>query len=97
MHLLHKHAKQYMSRHIQRHHPPLYELLHAYKINPDDLEKIPATARNLAKIGTSPIRIVISKDKEASKHEDVTAGEKVHIYTDGSAHNGQVGAAAILK
>jgi ribonuclease HI len=27
----------------------------------------------------------------------VTAGEKVHIYTDGSAHNGQVGAAAILK
>jgi hypothetical protein len=97
MYPLHKHAKRYTSHHIRRHRPPLYELLHAYKINPDDLEKIPATARNLAKIGATPIRIAISKDKEASKCEDMTAGEKVRIYTDSSAHNGQVGAVAILK
>jgi hypothetical protein len=96
-HPLHKHAKQYMSRHIQRHHPPLYNLLHTHKINPDKLEKIPATARNPARISSIPIRISIPKDKEASKHKDTMAGEKVHIYTDGSAHNSQVGAAAILK
>jgi hypothetical protein len=86
-----------VSHHIWRHCPLLYELLHAYEINPDNLEKIPATARNPAKIGATPIRIAIPKDKEASKHEDTTAGEKVRIYTDGSAHNGQVGATAILK
>jgi ribonuclease HI len=86
-----------MSHHIWRHRPLLYKLLHAYGINPDDLEKLPATARNPAKIGAIPNRIAIPKDKEASKHDDATAGEKVCIYTDSSAHNSQVGAAAILK
>ena len=44
-----------------------------------------------------PFTIHISADKEASILEDQQAMEKVRIYSDGSAHNGEVGAAAILK
>jgi ribonuclease HI len=71
-------------------------LMLAYDLNPAKVEKIPTTARNPAKVKHVPLGIVIPKDKDASKREDQCAPERVKIYSDGSAHDGQVGAAAIL-
>jgi ribonuclease HI len=43
-----------------------------------------------------PFKVRIAANREASIEEDVQAKEKVRIYTDGSAIEGKVGAAAVL-
>ena len=70
--------------------------MQTYGLNPTEIEQIPVSARNPAKSNRAPIRIDIPQDKDASKQKDQRAPENVKVYSDGSAHNGQVGAAAIL-
>ena len=47
-------------------------------------------------MGKLPFRISIAENKEALKKEASKVNEKVKVYSDRSAINGQVGAAAIL-
>ena len=95
-HPLHTPVKKCASRHLKRHRAPLHILMQAHNLVPSKIEKMPATARNPAKAKFVPLRTDIPKDKNATKIADQCAPEKVRIYTDGSAHNGKVGAAAIL-
>ncbi|KAI0250350.1 hypothetical protein BJV78DRAFT_1128125, partial [Lactifluus subvellereus] len=61
------------------------------------MEKTPVTTHNPTKTKHAPLRIDIPQDKDASKRADQNSTERIKVYTDGSAHNGQVGAAAILS
>lgn len=60
----------------------------------------PNEARNRKKPSTfgqmHPFKVDIPKDKDSSKKVDASTPEHVKIYTDCSAHNGKVGAVAIL-
>ena len=47
-------------------------------------------------MGKEPFKIQIPSSKEESMREDAQAPEHVKLYTDGSAHIGKVGAAAIM-
>jgi len=60
------------------------------------VEKIPAKPRNPAHTGKLPFSVSIPTSKEVSIAEDRNAPDTVKIYSDGSAQEGKVGAAAVL-
>jgi len=59
-------------------------------------KKIPTMARNPSKIGKIPIRISITDSREESIEQTENAKEDLQVFSDGSALEGKVGAAAIL-
>lgn len=95
-HPLHKPAKKCAKRNVKRHKSPLHALMNNYNIHPSEIEKIRPTPRNPALTHKRPFTVSIPASKEASVQEDANAIEKIRVYTDGSSHDGSVGAAAIL-
>ena len=95
-HPLYKPVNASKSRHIRRHRTPLHALFHHTSFDPKRVEKIPAKPRNPAQTGKLPFNISIATSKEASIIEDRNALDAVKIYSDGSAQEGKVGAAAVL-
>ena len=95
-HPLYKPVNASKSRHIRCHRTPLHALFHHTSFDPKRVEKIPAKPRNPAQTGKLPFNISIATSKEASIFEDQNALDAVKIYSDGSAQEGKVGAAAVL-
>ena len=81
----------------KRHRGPIHNLARTYNIDARKVEKIPTAARNPSKTGKLPFQISIPADKDASAQEAANASEEIQVYSDGSAHGGKVGAAAILS
>ena len=95
-HPLTKLVRKCAKRKVKKHKSPLHSLANAYEMSPESHESIPVAIRNPSRIGKELFRIHIPSSKEESKREDAEAPEHVRIYTDGSAHDGTVGAAAIV-
>ena len=83
-------------RHTKRHRAPLHTLFKGTNFDPKLIEKIPTKPRNPAHIGKIPFVISISTSKEAFILKDCHAPEQIKVYSDGSAHQGKVRAAAVL-
>lgn len=64
--------------------------------NPKLIEKIHSKPCNPTFSGILPFNISIPSSKEASILADRYTEEEIKIYIDGSAHNGKVGAVAVL-
>jgi len=60
------------------------------------VEKTPAVGRNPSTSGELPFHISIPANKEALACKAKNAMEEIQVFTDGSAQDGKVGAAAIL-
>jgi len=95
-HPLYKPARNCANRKVKRHKSPLHMLIQTYEIRPNDTENIRATPRNPALSHKRLFSVNIAASKDASMKEDAQATEKIKVYSDGSAQNGNVGAAAIL-
>lgn len=95
-HPLYKPVNTSKSRFIKRHRSPLHSLFSHTTFDPKCVEKIPAKPRNPAHVGKLPFKVSIASSKEASITEDRNALDAVKVYSDGSAQDGNVGAAAIL-
>lgn len=95
-HPLHKSIRRAARRQVKRHRAPLHNLAASLNVDPDMVETIPPVRANPAYRKTVPVRLDIPSDKDASKRTDTSATEVIKVYTDGSSHNGKVGAAAIL-
>jgi ribonuclease HI len=95
-HPLHKPVKKCASRSVKRHKSTLHELVQAFSIKPCNLETLATTGGNPAETHKRPFKLDIAKDKEASIKADKEGTERIKIYSDGSAHEGKVGAAAAL-
>jgi len=95
-HLLHKTMKSKRAKGIKHHRTALHHLLDAYNLNLNSIEKIPVAPRNPNLIGLTPFKISIPEDRDSSIREAENAMEKVQVFTDRSAIEGKVGAAAIL-
>jgi ribonuclease HI len=82
---------------VKRHRSPLHTLTRVFGINPSEIEKIPPVRTHPKKRGLQAIRIDIPPSKDESKRADANSVEQIRVYSDGSAHDGKVGAAAILR
>jgi ribonuclease HI/exonuclease III len=83
-------------RTTKRHRSPLHNLARRFKINPREMEKIPATIRHPALHGKLPFGCTIAEDRELATTEAREADEEIRVYSDGSALEGNTGAAAVL-
>ena len=81
---------------VKHHKSPLHHLTHAFKAAHAEFKTILVAGRNPASMGKQPFKTVIPTSKEDSKDVDERAPEHVKIYSDGSAHDGEVGAAVVL-
>ena len=95
-HPLYKPAKKCTARAVKWHASPLHKLMSTYRINPKETECIRVALHNPVMIHNRPFSVRISTSKETSALEDQQATEKVRVYSDGSSHDGEVGAVAIL-
>ena len=93
---LHRIANHKTSGKIKRHKSPMNSLLAAYRSDPKRVEKTPATARDPTLQGELPFVTSIANSREDSIKEAESASKEVQVFTDGSALDGKVGAAAIL-
>ena len=75
----------------------MHTLTGVFGISPENLEKIPPVRIHPKDRGSRLVHTDIPANKEASKTSDATATEQIKVYSDGSAHGGKVGAAAVLK
>jgi ribonuclease HI len=96
-HPLHPLIKKSAKGRIRRHRSPLHILTSVYGISPEAMEKIPPVRIHPTERGAQIVRIDIPSSKEASKEKDQSTAEPVKVYSDGSAHNSGVGAAAVLR
>ena len=96
LHPLHKAFRRASNRQPQRHKTLLQQLAMCLGAAPERIEEIPVVRINPALSQRIPVSISIPENKEASTQAEELADETVRVYTDGSAHNGKVGAAAIL-
>jgi len=95
-HPLHKIIRNCRTSKVKRHKGPLHHLVRWFKLDTLKTEKIPTAARDLTKIGKILLKVHIADSREESIEEAANAKEEFQIYSDGSALEGKVGAAAIL-
>ena len=95
-HPLHKPVNWKRTCMTKKHCGPLQNLANTLGADTKAMEKIPSTGRNPSKTGELPFHISIPADKEASACEAENATEDIQVFTDSSAQNSKVGAAAIL-
>lgn len=94
-------VKRAASRPLKCHRSTLHTLLHYFQTFPDTVEKIPAYRKSPLWTPGMNITIDATKDAAIARDESLALaaaepGRRVRVYTDGSDHDGGVGAAAIL-
>ena len=95
-HPLYKPARKCTNQRTGRHKSPLHQLMQNYVAKPQEVETIKPTPCNPALTHKRPFTVSFAKDKNKSVDEDERASEVGRVYTDGSAKEGKVRAAAIL-
>ena len=95
-HPLHKAANWKVTQTTKRHCGPLQILASTFSMDARKIEKLPTATRNPSSAGKLPFKINIPASKEDSIREACGAAEEIQVFSDGSAQNGKVGAAAVL-
>jgi len=95
-HALYKAINRKLAGAVKRHRSPINTLLATYGCDPRKFEKLPAVARDPMLRSMLPFEISIADSREESIRETEHAEEEIQVFTDGSAMNGKVGAAAVL-
>ena len=93
-HPLYATARRAMGRRLRRHTSPLYDILNSAGIRTNDIE----TVNTITKHPTwrNRVKTIIAKTREEAEQLAKDDKSNIRIFTDGSSHDGEVGAAAIL-
>ena len=90
-HPLYKPVQNAAKRLVKRHRTPLHDLMHRYKLHPENMETINATRYNTNWKPRMTTKIIDDAIKDMEQdHPDVK------IFTDGSGMEGKIGASAVL-
>jgi hypothetical protein len=81
-------------RYVKRHRSPIHEIIHAYSLNPERMEKIHTVVFGPKWHPAFNTRIPQNKERAIKEMEEERA--QVVVYSDGSCIDGGVGAAAVL-
>ena len=95
-HPLHRQYRLAGSRKVKRHWFALRHMAQLFGIKTNLVEMLPAVRQNPAERSRMPASISIPADKEALVQLNNNSHEVIKVYTDGLAHNGKVGVAAVL-
>jgi ribonuclease HI len=97
-HVLYGPVKRAGKKYIKRLRSPLHEIMNAFKVQPTKMEKIKSIRHLSNWRPTVTPEVWGDKDdvKERIREETDNNPDRIWIYTDGSAHNGGVGAAAVM-
>jgi len=87
-------ARKAMGRRIKRHTSPLYEILDSAKVRANKIETIGTGTK--APTWRNRVKTVIATTREDAIQLVNNDESDIKIYTDGSSHDGGVGAAAVL-
>ena len=87
-------ARKAMGRRIKQHTSPLYEILDSVKVHTNKIETIGTGTK--APTWRNRVKTVITTTRENAIQLVNNDESDIKIYTDGSSHDGGVGAAAIL-
>ncbi|KAJ8589125.1 hypothetical protein M405DRAFT_768095, partial [Rhizopogon salebrosus TDB-379] len=90
-HPLHAPVRRAAKRYVSSHRSSLHRLTHSFAISPDDIESLIPARRPTCPYKT---HIAGSREEAIKEHENLT--DIIQIYTDGSGHDGKIGAAATL-
>ena len=93
-HPLHGMASRVKKRNVVHHKTALHHLLHGLKLFPGTIETI--SPRPTPPYSLTPFTTDIASSKEDASSDFQQCEDGTMIFTDGSCHNGQVGAAACL-
>ena len=93
-HPLYKPVKNAAKRLVKRHKTPLHDLMHRYRLQPDNIETINATRYNTDWKPKVTIKIINDADEAITDMEQ--DHPDVKIFTDGSGMEGEIGASAVL-
>src|SRR5882724_4829309 len=88
------HVTRAANRYVKHHRALLHELLHAFRIHPAEYESIKPCTRGLKQVHT--FTTLIPGSKEEAMLEAVADRSEVSVFSDGSGHEGGIGAAAVL-
>jgi ribonuclease HI len=87
-------VKKAAKRYVKHHRSPLHEMMHAYGLDPERMEKIQTVVFGPKWNPAFDTRI--PRNKEQAIEEVRTDGAEVVVFSDGSCIDGGVGAAAVL-
>jgi hypothetical protein len=93
-HPLYHPLRRAASKYVSSHHSSLHKLTRRYAIIPDDIETLIPSRRSPSSSNPWSTHIATSKADAITEHEHLT--DTIQVYSDGSRHQGKVGAAATL-
>ncbi|KNZ74446.1 hypothetical protein J132_06958, partial [Termitomyces sp. J132] len=82
------------ARFVKRHRAPLHYLMKALGEHPKNMETIEIV--RLPPDWECPVTVVLGESKDEAEERERNNRADVRIYTDGSGHHGNIGAAAVL-
>src|SRR5882724_2122582 len=88
------HVTRAANRYVKHHRALLHELLHAFRIHPAEYESIKPCTRGLKQVCT--FTTLIPGSKEEAMLEVAADRSEVSVFSDGSGHEGGIGAVAVL-
>lgn len=93
-HPLYHPLRRAASKYVSSHRSSLHKLTHRYAIVPDDIETLIPSRRSPSSSNPWTTHIATSKADAITEHENLT--DVIQVYSNGSRHQGKVGAAATL-
>jgi ribonuclease HI len=93
-HPLAEKVKRAAKRYVKHHRSPLHEIMHAYSLNPERMEKIQTVVSGPK--WDPAFNTWIPQSKEQAIDEVKTERAEIVVFSDGSCIDGGVGAAAVL-